>query len=116
MSMDATIRAMIAEQGDMWADAVAERHERYQAVVIADGPSRCWRLTRNIGDTEWTIEEDKLDENELASFFAAFGSHWKLLLGAQVGDAHYPVRAFIKNGRKKTQGWSISIETPASIP
>lgn len=108
------IEEMITEQGDSWLHSYSgDRALAYHAVVITDNPERCWRLTHD--GTQWRITQSTLGLAELADFFAAFGSHWQLMFGSRFmagtseGERPYQVRAFIKNGRKRTQRWSVSI-------
>lgn len=104
------VDAMLAEQGESWLQngSFKNRSEMRNAIVITDSPDRCWRLVHV--DGFWQQHLDRLHRDESAEFFAAFGSHWPILLHSFVkaGDL-VPVRAFIKNGRKKG-GFSISIE------
>lgn len=110
-----TVEQMIQEQG-----STAWTHENStfrtypeNAVVITDNPTRCFRLTLPKPDGEWVIEESVLTTEELAGFFAAFGSHWRMLLSSKLtfgDDSEGKVRAFIKNGRKPGKDWSISLD------
>lgn len=114
----AVIQQMITEQGaSSWIHTEGlNRAEMHDAVVVTNDPGHCFRLVcpdpsqPNI----WHIHHASLDSGELADFFAAFGNHWSVLLNAAVGTPPtMPVRAFIKNGRKKGRGWSISIDVSA---
>lgn len=110
-----TIDAMIKEQGEIWLDALPDRNTTWNAVVVTDSPSHCYRLMFREG--QWVRVEDALTHEEMASFFAAFGSHWKILLSSWVesSDGLIPIRGFIANGRKPRSGFSISIDTSQSL-
>lgn len=118
-----TIRAMIAQQGETWADTTLsysgkqmDRSVELNAVVIAFSPNSCYRLTLTPeSQSDWIIKEDILQPEEIGKFYAAFGFHWQLVIGALIpvgtsqGDHLMRVRAFIANGRKAGQEWSISL-------
>lgn len=105
-----TIDAMIKEQGEVWLDALPDRSTSRNAVVVTDDPTHCYRLM--FRDGQWIKVEDVLTTAEMASFFAAFGSHWHILLWSliEASGRLIPIRAFIANGRKARCGFSISID------
>ena len=108
-NLNETIDAMIKEQGESWLEALPDRTTTWNAVVITDSPDHCYRL--KFWDGEWVKVKSSLTNEELASFFAAFGSHWKVLLSSWLTSTSglVPIRAFIANGRKPRSGFSISI-------
>lgn len=112
---DNTVTDMIAEQGAIWAECpdFENRTEISNAVIVTDNPDRCYRLF--LRDGVWNRIEDRLTWNELAQFFAAFGTHWTLLRGVRLDTTSgpAPIRAFIKNGRIRG-GWSVSIKVPSA--
>ena len=110
-----TIDAMIKEQGEAWLDVLPDRSTTWNAVVITDSPSHCYRLM--FRENQWIRVEDALTHGEMASFFAAFGSHWNLLLWSwiEASDRLVQIRAFIANGRKPRSGFSISIDASQSL-
>lgn len=111
-----TIDAMITEQGEAWLD-VLDRSESRNAVIVTDNPDHCFRLTYREG--KWIKSKDRLTAGEMAEFFAAFGSHWHILLWSHVEASGelIPVRAFIKHGRKgRGGGFSISVDATNGIP
>lgn len=98
------------ERGDYWIEVpgLEDRSQSWNAVIITDSPNRCLRLTYHNGD--WQKYADTLTDVELGEFFAAFGSHWAVLLNSWIGAPEpVRVRAFIKNGRKRG-GFSISLD------
>lgn len=110
-----TVAAMIEEQGEAWlaVDEFPDRGDELNAVVLTDGPQRCFRLV--FRDGKWLTLEGNMSSSELAEFFAAFGSHWALTLHSWVETSGLlvPIRAFIKNGRRKS-GFSISLDLTRS--
>lgn len=115
-----TIATMIAEQGDLWlaVDDFENRSDDHNAVIVTDGPDHCYRLV--FRDGRWLILQDRMTSSEAAEFFAAFGSHWIVVLsswieaGVSSGSELVPIRAFIKNGRKRG-GFSISIDIAKTV-
>lgn len=110
---DETIDEMIAEQGEVWLSCpdFRNRSEVNNAVVVTDRPDHCFRLF--VKDGKWVKLEDKLSIDELEEFFAAFGSHWHIIMNSKVqtsDNVYCKVRSFIKHGRRRS-GFSISIET-----
>lgn len=118
-NIEDTIDAMIAEQGEVWLDAIPDRSTTWNAVVITDSPRYCYRVM--FRDGKWEKLHECLTDSELAAFFAAFGSHWNILLSSWVecgtlnGDSLVPIRAFISNGRKAGSGFSISVSTAEKL-
>jgi len=114
--IEITIDAMIAEQGEVWLGVLSDRSSSHNAVVVTDSPRYCYRLMFRNG--QWEKLHDSLSDRELADFFAAFGSHWNILLFSWVdagGGSRIPIRAFIANGRKPRSGFSISIDATRTL-
>jgi len=114
-NIEETIDAMIAEQGEVWLDALADRGAKHNAVIVTDSPRYCYRLMFRQG--QWEKLHDQLSDRELANFFAAFGSHWNILLWSwlEASGGLVRVRAFIANGRKPGSGFSISIDATQTL-
>jgi hypothetical protein len=110
-----TIAAMIKEQGETWLDVLPDRSTTRNAVIVTDNPTHCYRLMFREG--QWVTVEDALSTKEMADFFAAFGSHWNILLWSwlEASNSLVRVRAFIASGRKPYSGFSISIDASQSI-
>lgn len=108
---DALLRRMITESGETWREC----HDRTQPnsrVIICQRPSRAFYL-HWIGNVEgningWGVQSQPLEMEDAREFFAAFGSHYYYWIGAVYSNSlNLPVRAYIKNGRKKD--WTISV-------
>lgn len=116
--MNETVQKMIEEQGGLW-EQVRDRttKDRDNDVIISFDCLMAYRLSLETGAHHpyWTVKYEDLRPEEVGEFFAAFGSHWQLLLSSLIktSDGICKIRAFIKNGRK-TGSWSISIDTKSN--
>lgn len=104
----------------MWLAGDLDRSLPRNAVLLCDGPGECIALTMPRDSREWAIERRQLTLDEVRQFFAAFGAHWNLVIGAyiQCGSQHEYLRInkFVYGGRRPQQ-WSfcMGIETPVTI-
>jgi len=112
---ESLVRRMITESGEMWRES-RDRTKPNSQVVICQYPERAIYL-HWIGNTEgningWGVQEQPLEMHDAQEFFAAFGSHSHLWIGAVMQGGAPPVRAYIKNGREPN--WTISVGSNAA--
>lgn len=116
------VKLMIKQSGRMWLEARDRSETDSGPIIVTESPDRAIYLERRDnyqGDLQhidgWVALQQPLFSHHAATFYAAFGSEWPLLLRAQMdinGQLH-KIRAFIKNGRK--EGWTISLDMNAGV-
>lgn len=110
-SFHPTVQAMLRDSAERWL-AKKDRAEFNNRIVICIDPPRAFVLTHGFYEQVegWCCEEGVLSGDELADFFARFGSSYAAWQTATLGPQRYPVRAFIKDGE---DDWNWSIDTAA---